>query len=93
MTISNVEIGHGLSLHFDRKPGEPEPTDVWLAFKSSRGKSAMLSVVALSEREGRIIGGALREWAADRILEFGTVSRIASDWPTKPEDTDARPAG
>ena len=70
MAITNVEIGHGLSLHFDRKPGEPAPTDVWLTFKSSRGKTAMISIVAYAGQSGAVIGGALREWAADRIVEL-----------------------
>jgi hypothetical protein len=46
--------------------------DVWLCFKSSTGKSAMLSVAALAERhDSGIIKVALLDWARDRVDEFG----------------------
>lgn len=44
--------------------------DVWLHFKSENGKSAMLSVAAMAEKKGGIIGAALRGWAEDRVAEF-----------------------
>lgn len=39
---------------------------VWLHFKASTGKSALLCVESLAEGKRGIIGMALREWCADR---------------------------
>ena len=38
---------------------------VWLHFSASTGKRASLHVGNLAERQGGIIGAALRDWAAD----------------------------
>ena len=42
-------------------------TDVWLNFKSAAGAEASISVAALAERSGPVVGRALRAWAGDTI--------------------------
>lgn len=66
---NRIDIGYGLSLSFTRKDGESVPSDVWLQFSGTDGKSAAISIAAEAERTGRIIGAGLRSWASDRIEE------------------------
>ena len=42
-------------------------SDVWLNFKSAAGPECSISIAALAERNGHIIGRALKAWASDRI--------------------------
>lgn len=54
--------------------------DVWLNFVSAEdGKSCSLSVAAMAERSGSIIGAALRGWASDRISEHLAENIAAED--------------
>jgi hypothetical protein len=66
---NRIDIGHGLALNFTSKADETVPSDVWLQFRGSDGKSAAISVAAAAERTGPIIAGGLRSWASDRINE------------------------
>lgn len=66
---NRIDIGHGLALNFTHKEGETQPSDVWLQFHGSDGKSAAISIAAEAERTGRVIGAGLRSWASDRINE------------------------
>lgn len=66
---NRIDIGHGLALNFTRREGETTPSDVWLQFWGSDGKSAAISIAAEAERTGNIIGAGLRSWASDRINE------------------------
>lgn len=69
---NRIEIGHGLVINLTSKEGESIPSDVWLQFYGSDGKSAAVSIAAEAERTGSIIGAGLRSWASDRINELMT---------------------
>ncbi len=77
---NRIDIGHGLVLNFTKKSDEKVPSDVWIQFWGSDGKSAAISIAAEAERTGTIIGAGLRSWASDRINEF---------WAQKIADEDA----
>ena len=63
-----LTLSHGLSLTFTREANGSQ--DVWINFKSEEGKAASLSVAAMAERNGTIIGNALKAWALDRLEEY-----------------------
>lgn len=65
--MSEVNIGHGITLNFTRKEGEASPSDVWIHLSGGDGKSATISTAAMAERMGGVIGAGLRSWASDRI--------------------------
>lgn len=76
---NRIDIGHGLALNFTRKEGETVPSDVWVQFWGSDGKSAAISIAAEAERTGHIIGAGLRSWASDRINEYMAEKIAAED--------------
>ena len=61
-----IELGHGLSISFTKNTETGAP-DVWLNFHSRR--KASLSIAALADTKRGIIGGALLDWAGDRLNE------------------------
>lgn len=61
--MANID---GLSLRFTQTSDGKR--DVWLNFVSvDDGKSCSLSIAAIADRSGSIVGAALRGWASDRI--------------------------
>ena len=38
---------------------------VWLGFKASSGKQALLNLEALADKQSGIVGAAIRDWAVD----------------------------
>ena len=52
--------------------------DVWLHFKAADGMSCGLSIAALAEKSGPLIGKALRSWASDRLEEHDA-EKIAAE--------------
>jgi hypothetical protein len=71
-------LSDNLALKFTSQ-SESKTHDVWLCFKTSTGKHAMLSVAALADRSGHLIGTALREWASERLDEHFTAAIAAED--------------
>lgn len=76
---NRIDIGHGLVLNFTRKAGETAPSDVWIQFWGSDGKSAAISIAAQIERTGNVIGAGLQSWASDRIVQHMAAIIAAED--------------
>lgn len=72
-----IDLGHGLSLSFDRQGGETI-RNVWLHFKAQSGKSASISIANFADRNNGIAGAAIRDWGSDRIGEH-MVEAIAEE--------------
>lgn len=76
---NRIEIGHGLALQFTTTGGSTVPSDVWIQFQGEDGKAASISIAAMAERSGAIIGGGLRSWAHDRIDQYMAAKIAAED--------------
>jgi hypothetical protein len=83
---NTLEIGHGLKLNFTREAAKTLPSDIWIWFTGSDGKSAGISVAALAEKTGTIIGEGLRSWASDRINDHMAAKIAAEDGARERED-------
>ena len=68
----------GLHIKVTTQP-ESKDRDVWLCFKAENGKSAMISVAALADRQAGIVAAALRGWASDRVGEHDEAAIAAED--------------
>jgi hypothetical protein len=83
---TTLEIRHGLKLNFTKKEGETLPSDVWICFTGSDGKSASISIAAYAQKTGPVTGGALRSWASDRINDYMAAKIAAEDAARERED-------
>lgn len=69
----------GMKLQLNALELSADEHDVWLTFKASDGKIASISIAALAEKHGGIVGAALRQWAADQLTASRHYFKVGGD--------------